>query len=48
MLNDFGRPLQSACFAHARDVSPIPFDPEFEVFVRIEPLWINRKFGHDR
>ena len=46
VLDDFGRPLESANFADARDVAAIPFDAELEVLVRIESLWINGELSH--
>jgi hypothetical protein len=45
MLNDFGRTPQSAYFADAGNVTAVPLDAEFKVFVGIKTLWIDGKFS---
>ena len=46
MLHDLGRALQGADLADPRDVAPVPFDPELEVLVGIEPLGVDRELCH--
>src|SRR5437016_9593216 len=46
MLDDLGTSLQASDFADSSDVLSIPLDAKFEVFVRVEPLWIHAKLSH--
>ena len=47
MPNDFGGTPQATYFADPGNVSPVPFNTELEIFVRIKTLWINGEFSHD-
>src|SRR5262249_29266807 len=46
VLDHLRRPLQGAHLADARDVPPVPLDPELEVLVRVEPLCVDRELSH--
>src|SRR5262245_43544656 len=46
MFHHFGRALEGADFTHTGDVTAVPFHPELEVLVGIEPRWINAELGH--
>src|SRR5438477_8621485 len=47
MLTDFGRAAQSAYFTYPGNVTAIPLNAEFKVFVRVKTLWVDGKFSHD-
>src|SRR2546421_5153581 len=46
MLNNFRCASQSAYFAHACNVTAIPLNAKFKVFVRIKTRRIDGKFSH--
>ncbi len=46
VLDDFGGARESANFAHARDVAPIAFNAEHEVWIRIEPVLVYGELSH--
>ena len=43
VLDHFGGALQRTNLADPRDVTPVPFDPEFEILVGIEPMRVDGK-----
>ena len=46
VLDDFGRALERADFADARDIFAVPFDAELEVLVGIEALRVDAELSH--
>src|SRR5262249_55649810 len=46
VFDDLGRALKCAAFADASNMFAVPSDPELEVFVGIEPVYVDGELGY--